>query len=151
MCRLDVHVPNGDETVIGGYSITSSPNQFVQSGVVGLAIQYSDHPPTNWMHKVCAVGTQLKVRVGGDFYYDPAPSKLSDLLLVAGGIGINPIYSILKHQCNLITNQSDLSRQPPGNVLLYSAKDNKELIFRVSDCLLKKRIIAIIIVIAERY
>ena len=129
MFRLDVLVPY-DETIVGGYSITSSPNQFVQSGKFGLAIQYSDHPPTHWMHKKCTVGTQIRVRVGGDFFYDPAPTSLSDLFLVAGGIGINPIYSILRHQCDLL--RTKVPTRIPANVFMYSARNYSELIFKVS-------------------
>ena len=131
---MDVHVPD-DETIIGGYSITSSPNQFIQSGNFKLAIQYSTHPPTEWMHTKCQVGTKIRIRVGGDFVYDPTPSLLSDLFLVAGGIGINPIFSIMKHQKDLI-NQSKPSRTP-NNILLYSTRNCNELIFKVRNSIIR--------------
>ena len=126
--RLDVQVPT-DPSVIGGYSLTCSPslekddNQFLS-----LAIQYSDHPPTHWMSSDCKVGDVLKIRVGGDFYYDPTSSSVSNLLLIAGGIGINPIFSIFQHQFNMIS--SSLSFVPHTH-LLYSARNLKELIFKV--------------------
>ncbi len=129
-CRVDIHVPD-DEAIIGGYSITSSPNQFIQSGNFKLAIQYSDHPPTEWMHTKCQIGTKIRIRVGGDFVYDPSPSLASDLFLVAGGIGVNPIFSIMKHQRDLI-DQSNPSRKP-SNVLLYTARNSNELIFKVNQ------------------
>ena len=124
---MDVHIPNKDN-VIGGYSLTCSPNLFDQSGKLTLAIQYSDHPPTHWMHTQCKIGSVLKIRVGGDFFYDPTPSTPVDLLLIAGGIGINPIYSILQHQVSLLKVQGDTF---PQTHLLYSARNLQELIFKV--------------------
>ena len=44
----------------------------------------------------CKVGSQVKVRVGGDFLYDP---KLTDqahnLLLIAGGKKLNEVFQLL--------------------------------------------------------
>lgn len=76
--------------------MTTTPTNYSQTNKLGLAIQYSVHPPTHWLHTSCAVGSRLKIKVGGDFYYEATPPKLSDLLLIAGGIGINPLYSILQ-------------------------------------------------------
>lgn len=43
------------------------------------------------------------MRVGGEFFFDPSPSEPSvDLLLVAGGVGINPLYSIMLHTADLL-------------------------------------------------
>lgn len=127
--RLDVHIPTNDNW-IGGYSITSSPDELVKTAKLDLAIQYSDHPPTEWMHSKCKIGTEMKVRIGGDFFYDPGcPNDQSDLLLIAGGIGINPIYSILKHQCFLLNGTS--AKQIPKNILMFSARSMSELIFKV--------------------
>lgn len=77
------------------------------------------------------------MRVGGDFFFDPLPSDPSvDLLLVAGGVGINPLYSILLHAVDL----QHLNRSSGGrdyNVgtahLCYSAKNSQELLFKVSS------------------
>ena len=83
----------------------------------------------------CTVGSQVAMRVGGDFFFDPSPSDPSvDLLLVAGGVGINPLYSILLHTTDLL----HLSRASGGrdyNIgsahLYYSAKNTQELLFKV--------------------
>ena len=67
------------------------------------------------------------MRVGGNFYFDPRPGDSShDLLLIAGGVGINPIYSIVRHV-------ADISQyQPTGKtVLLFSAKNQDELLYKV--------------------
>ena len=75
----------------------------------------------------CRVGSQLKVRVGGDFWSEPPPEELPDLLLVAGGIGVNPLYSILKHHMHLIS----MAGQSVHICLLYSARTEAELLFKV--------------------
>ena len=71
------------------------------------------------------------MRVGGDFFYDPTPSSAPrDLLLIAGGVGINPLFSILRHACNL--HAADGNRGPNKLILLYSAATEEELVFKVS-------------------
>lgn len=83
----------------------------------------------------CAVGSRVAMRVGGDFYFDPLPSGPAvDLLLVAGGVGINPLYSILLHTSDLLRlNQSSAGRHfNIGSAhLCYSAKNTQELLFEV--------------------
>ena len=76
------------------------------------------------------MGDRVGIRVGGDqIIYDPKPGDpKSDTLLVAGGIGINPLISILQHVAYLHNNGScDLGRVK----MLYSASCVKELIFKV--------------------
>jgi len=46
------------------------------------------------------LGTPLRLRVGGSFVYPPPgvlPSQLRRLVLVAGGVGVNPLASIAAH------------------------------------------------------
>lgn len=75
------------------------------------------------------------MRVGGDFFFDPAPSDPSvDLLLVAGGVGINPLYSILLHTKDLLhlNKASGGGNYNIGSAhLCYSAKNTQELLFKV--------------------
>lgn len=75
------------------------------------------------------------MRVGGDFFFDPSPSDPSvDLLLVAGGVGINPLYSILSHTADLLqlSHASDGRDYSVGAThLCYSAKNTTELLFKV--------------------
>ena len=70
-------------------------------------------------------------RFGGDFYY---PSGGLDdehsLLLVAGGVGINPLYSIWLEAAQLA--RSGVGTSPGSVALLYSAADSGELIFSSS-------------------
>lgn len=68
----------------------------------------------------------VEVRIGGDFYFEPLGSD-QNLLLIAGGIGINPIWSIMQE-----TIESDRNSGRNRLIqLLYSAKTEEELIFLV--------------------
>lgn len=77
--------------------------------------------------------SEVAVRVGGNFYLDPQPSDpVLDLLLVAGGVGINPLYSILLHTADLLRHSSPGHVYRPGRThLCYSAKNTKDLLFKV--------------------
>ncbi|KAF5893427.1 oxidoreductase NAD-binding domain-containing protein 1 [Clarias magur] len=126
---VDFFIPGVEK--VGGFSVCSSPGLLCRDRVIELAVKYTQHPPAHWIHTECTLGSHVKVRVGGDFYFDPMPSDCTvDLLMVAGGVGINPLYSILMHT-------ADLLRLPnayiPGHThLCYSAKNTKELLFKNS-------------------
>ena len=82
----------------------------------------------------CQVGDVLKIRVGGDFFYaPPTPNRAANLLLIAGGVGINPLISMLQHHARLLSKLGeDHHNNSTGAVrLLYSAKNEKELIYKV--------------------
>ncbi|XP_054714460.1 oxidoreductase NAD-binding domain-containing protein 1-like isoform X2 [Uloborus diversus] len=128
---VDFYVPGIAE--VTGYSMTSPPNEAKENGILELSIKYGTFPPTYWVHTKCSGGEEVQIRVGGDFYYDPFCNQTeaeANLLLVGGGVGINPLVSILYEysdmlMANTITN--------PGKVhLLYSAKTEEELIFKES-------------------
>ncbi|XP_067267680.1 oxidoreductase NAD-binding domain-containing protein 1 isoform X2 [Chanodichthys erythropterus] len=129
---VDFFIP-GVETV-GGFSICSNPGLLQREGVIELAVKYTHHPPAHWIHTKCSVDSQVAVRVGGNFFFDPQPSDpVVDLLLIAGGVGINPLYSILLHAADLLRH-TDGHRYTPGHThLCYSAKNTKELLFKSSD------------------
>lgn len=74
----------------------------------------------------------MGLRVGGDFFFDPSPSDPSvDLLLVAGGVGINPLYSILLHTIDLLHASEGRGYNIGSAHLCYSAKNIQELLFKV--------------------
>ena len=73
------------------------------------------------------------MRVGGDFYYDPPKNSpvCDNLLLIAGGVGINPLYSVVQHVSDLL-DQIDTDGKFAGKcALLFSAKHKDELLFQV--------------------
>ena len=66
--------------------------------------------------------------MGGDFYY--APTTPTNLLLIAGGVGINPLYSMLQQHHSLV--QALRPQAPSVSArLLFSAKNVRELLFKV--------------------
>ncbi|XP_072226479.1 oxidoreductase NAD-binding domain-containing protein 1 isoform X1 [Leuresthes tenuis] len=131
---VDFFIPGVDK--VGGFSMCSGPGLLQQEGVIELAVKYTKHPPAHWVHTMCTVGSRVAMRVGGNFFFDPSPSDPSvDLLLVAGGVGINPLYSILLHATDLLR----LNQAPGGRTynigsahLCYSAKNTEELLFKNS-------------------
>jgi len=48
--RLDLHIPMTDRVVVTGYSMCSSPQQFLKSGQLDLAVKRSDDSAASWMH-----------------------------------------------------------------------------------------------------
>ncbi|KAE8549164.1 hypothetical protein EYB25_007679 [Talaromyces marneffei] len=70
---------------------------------VELAVQQSpSNPPAAWLWRPHAeiLGSELTVRVGGSFVWPPAPvrtDQIHKIVFVAGGVGINPLISILSH------------------------------------------------------
>ncbi|XP_067867887.1 oxidoreductase NAD-binding domain-containing protein 1 isoform X2 [Heterodontus francisci] len=128
---VDFFIPGTSK--VGGFSICSSPGLLERESVLELAVKYSKHPPAHWIHTQCDVGSEVTLRVGGDFFFDPQPSDSPvDLLLVAGGVGINPLYSILLHVADLHRFQgSKHCKYKPRSVQLYfSAKNTDELLFK---------------------
>ncbi|KAI1902482.1 hypothetical protein AGOR_G00045220 [Albula goreensis] len=130
---VDFFIPGLEK--VGGFSICSSPALLRREGVIELAVKYSAHPPAHWIHRTCTLDSEVELRVGGDFFFDPAPSGGPvDLLLVAGGVGINPLYSILLHAADLQRHLLAGGRgYEPGTVqLCYSAKSADDLLFKRS-------------------
>ncbi|KAM6958924.1 oxidoreductase NAD-binding domain-containing protein 1 [Aplochiton taeniatus] len=129
---VDFFIPGIEK--VGGFSICSSPGLLQREGVIELAIKYTNHPPAQWVHTTCTVGSHIAMRVGGDFFFDPLPSEPPvDLLLVAGGVGINPLYSILLHVADLLRlNHATAGRSYSigSTHLCYSSKNTQELLFK---------------------
>lgn len=102
----------------------SSPSTLDTLGELHLAVKRSAWPPAAWIHEKAVVGSEVALKIGrnpahhlsirilvwqmnlcigGDFYYpnERVTQPEHNILLVAGGIGINPIFSILQHVMEL--------------------------------------------------
>ncbi|KAM4688706.1 oxidoreductase NAD-binding domain-containing protein 1 isoform 1-T2 [Discoglossus pictus] len=118
---------------VGGFSICSSPGLLEREGVLELAVKYNLHPPAYWIHTQCSLGSEVALRVGGEFFFDPQPSDLPvDLVLLAGGVGINPLFSILLHVADLHKTWETTGQgcQTGSVKLYYCAKNTSELLFK---------------------
>lgn len=126
---LDIHLPGLSKP--GGFTITSAPALARTSSVPGhgkkdecyeihLAIQKADDNPAAeflWQDPFDITGIDFRVRVGGRFTWPPPGNPPVKALFVAGGVGINPLMSMLNH----ITGRPKGDR--PTNVqVLYAFK-----------------------------
>ncbi|XP_074126210.1 oxidoreductase NAD-binding domain-containing protein 1 isoform X1 [Sminthopsis crassicaudata] len=130
---VDFFIP--DVPVVGGFSICSSPSLLKQESALELAVKYTNHAPSLWVHTKCALGSEVTVRVGGNFFFDPQPSDPPvNIVLIAGGVGINPLLSILLHLTDLQRHRDKKEGgYEMGKVrLLFSARNTDELLFKKS-------------------
>lgn len=94
---IDTYVPYLPKP--GGFSFVSTPKQFRETGIVSLAIQKTDNPPSKWFWQEEIIGRQVMIRVGGNFTFPPsgpAPdlNRIEYVQFIAGGVGIK--YAIVK-------------------------------------------------------
>ncbi len=99
------------------YSLVSAPTD----NVIEIAVKRQPNGKvSNWLHDNLSVGDVIELGdVGGDFVL---PAQLPNkMLLIAGGSGVTPIYSILVEA---------LKRQPTLDVaVMYYANTDKDLAF----------------------
>ncbi|GAB7332379.1 hypothetical protein MBLNU13_g04198t1 [Cladosporium sp. NU13] len=123
---LDTFIPTIPKA--GGFTITSPPSAATPKsdgpGYLELAVQNSSNPPARYFHRPIdsILDMPLAVRVGGSFTYPPPvlpiPTKnITRLVLIAGGVGINPLISILSHLIQLRPSQ-----RPEEIHFLYGTK-----------------------------
>jgi ferredoxin-NADP reductase len=116
---IDCYAEIDGRQEVAGYTMTSSPTA---GGTIEITVRYSeDNPVTRFLHEAAKVGDLLHVDGGqGEFYYR---REMGDsLVLIAGGIGVTPLMSILRYV--------DAAEPDVSATLLYSVKDPSELIFR---------------------
>jgi hypothetical protein len=125
---VDAFVPGISKP--GGFTITSPPSKALEQprgavddesrAFVELAIQTSpDNPPAAWFWQPAPtiIGSTIRLRVGGSFVFPPPlldMSSIKHMVFIAGGVGINPLMSMLSHMAE--------SMSPFHVQLLYSTK-----------------------------
>ena len=110
---LDVHIPAINE--VGGYSIASLPNELP---LLDLAVKASAHPPAAWCTRSAKVGDRVAIQVGGKFVLREAEAAL----FVAGGVGISPLYGMLRAWCLRAGTHARAA-------LLFAARSRAERLF----------------------
>lgn len=105
---LDTYIP--DVPKAGGFTITSAPSAALAGPLpyLELAVQESpENEPAAWLWRPVGeiLGATLRVRVGGRFVFPPqrgseggvdfSTCALKRVIFVAGGVGVNPLMSML--------------------------------------------------------
>ena len=113
---IDCYADIDGERRVAGYTLTSSPNT---KGFVEVSVKTGDNPVTRLIHERARAGDTLHIDGGqGNTIYT---RDMGDwLVLIAGGIGITPIMSILRY--------ADEARDVHAT-LLYSASTEPELLY----------------------
>ena len=119
---VDFYVDNIGTNKIGGYSITSIPDELIDNQYISLAIKRDSkdkHLVTNYVHgNDIKIGNEhIWVKVGGKFKFNEDIRK--HLICIAGGIGITPVASIFKQYCCKYCKKGRIT-------LIYSVKQPNE-------------------------
>ncbi len=101
------------------YSIASEPER---QGEIDLTVEKIDTGEVSpYLHDVIIPGDRVEVRgpIGGYFVWDG--DEKEPLVLIAGGSGIVPLMSMLRHRCAR-------AEKPPAR-LLYSSRSFEDIIY----------------------
>jgi ferredoxin-NADP reductase len=101
------------------YSIASEPEQ---GGEIDLAVERIEGGEvSNYLHDVLVPGDRLEVRgpIGGYFVWEA--TRPDPLVLVAGGSGVVPLMSMIRHR--------DAARANTPTRLLYSSRTFEDVIY----------------------
>lgn len=101
------------------YSIASEPER---EGEVDITVErIHDGEVSSYLHDVVIVGDRIEVRgpIGGYFVWEASMSE--PLLLIAGGSGIVPLMSMIRHRAASSANNP--------TALLYSSRSFEDVIY----------------------
>jgi ferredoxin-NADP reductase len=102
------------------YSIASEPER---EGEVDLTVErIEDGEVSTYLHDIAVPGDRIEVRgpIGGYFVWEA--SMIEPLLLIAGGSGVVPLMSMIRHRA------AAKARNPTS--LLYSSRSLEDVIYR---------------------
>lgn len=121
-----------DATILTPYSIASAPEDTARDGHLEFLIRIHAHGRwgTDYQYELPRRGQVLKIRGPlGQFTFPDAPSERS-FFFIAGGTGISPIRSMIRH-ARTIGNSTIR--------LLYSARTPFDLAYRQELCGMARR------------
>lgn len=114
---IDCYAEIDGKQEIAGYSLASSPTV---KDTVEIAVREGDSPVTRFIHESAKVGDALWVDGGqGDNHYTREMGER--LVLIAGGIGIAPLMSVLRYV--------DCAHPDVEAALIYSARSPSHIIY----------------------
>jgi len=125
---VDMKIPKVE--AIGGFSICNSPEDYRRNSRLVLAVKTSNHPPALWCNTECKVGDEVDMRIGGDCCYEQPenPEDCRPMLLVGGGIGINPLLSMFMHRKDSKYQNMAIKNLTMTHLVL-SSRTREELLF----------------------
>jgi tetrachlorobenzoquinone reductase len=111
--HIDLHLPNG---LVRSYSLSNSPLER-RRYVIGVLHDRNSRGGSRYVHEQLRVGGTLQIGVPRNNF--PLDEAAAHTVLIAGGIGITPIYCMLR----------ELQRQGKPVELLYCARSRAEAAF----------------------
>ncbi|KAK4865255.1 hypothetical protein LT330_001878 [Penicillium expansum] len=116
--------PEASKDSLAGEALEPSSESQGRPPYVELAVQDSPGNPSAawlWRPKEEILGKELNIRVGGSFIWPPTGVSINDVqnvVFVAGGVGINPLISMLSH----LNNNEPHTPNPTTIRFLYSSR-----------------------------
>ncbi|KAJ5253363.1 hypothetical protein N7505_012026 [Penicillium chrysogenum] len=116
--------PEASTDSLAGEALEPSSESQGRPPYVELAVQDSPSNPSAawlWRPREENLGRELNIRVGGSFVWPPTGISINDVknvVFVAGGVGINPLISMLSH----LNNNEPHTPNPKTIHILYSSR-----------------------------
>ena len=104
------------------YSVSSSPEPASNPTSIELAVELiSDGEVSSYFHEAVELGDKIELRgpIGGHFTWSPIAAK--PVVMIAGGSGIAPIMSMIRHR-------SAIAEKAPL-LVMFSARTEADIIF----------------------
>lgn len=119
--HIDVRLTAEDGyTAVRSYSITSAPSDTTELEIVVQRLR--DGEVSSYFHDVAVVGDTIELRGPFTEHFVWRPERDGAALLVAGGSGVAPFVSMIRHRATV--------PDAPSLALLYSSRTWQEIIHR---------------------
>jgi ferredoxin-NADP reductase len=115
---IQLRAANGYATA-RDFSFSSAPS----SGDIDVTIVHLPRGEvSSWFHELAEVGDSLEVSPPIGYYFNWSPQQTEPVLLIAGGVGVTPLVSILR--------EHKLTQAGSPIALFYSVRDFDEICFK---------------------